>query len=195
MLSKSFLSGGVTPPTQSLGILQRCDLENSSGTEEKKAKKGGKKEKKKRKVFNDDEVAPLAKGGKNDDEEDDGSEDGDDGSEETKKKQKKQRAKAKTKTTKQKKKPAKEKKKKRERNQADLEPGSLEAAVAAMDAAETRAKEKTEVNLLSEDEQDSADMSPWFKAFLNLTSFICTCCRTLKWRALKAVIPTPMFDS
>lgn len=166
-----FPSGVPSPPTQSLGLLQRCDLENSSGeTEDKKGKKGGKKEKKKRKSFNDDEVAPLAKGGKKDDENDEGSSAGDDGSEEPKKKQKKQKAKSKTKASKQKKKPAKERKKKR--SQADENPGSLEAAMAAMDAAETRAKEKTEVSLLSEDEQDSADMFLWSDAFLDSTSFM-----------------------
>lgn len=172
-LSKFAPSGVPNPPAQSLGLLQRCDLENSSGeTEDKKGKKGGKKEKKKRKVFNDDEVAPLAKGGKKDDEHDEGSSAGDDGSEEPKKKQKKQKAKSKTKAAGKKKKPAKEKKKKHERNQADVEPGSLEAAVAAMDAAETRAKEKTEISLLSDGEQDSADMFPWSNAFLDSTSFM-----------------------
>lgn len=44
--------------------------------------------------------------------------------------------------------------------------------MAAMDAAETRAKEKTEVSLLSEDEQDSADMFLWSDAFLDSTSFM-----------------------
>lgn len=116
-------------------------------------------------------MVPLTKGRKKDEE--DGSDSGaaqGDNSEKPKKK-----ASAKTKHTKGKsKKTMKEKKKKPGKNQADFQPCSLQAAIAAMEKSEEKARKKTEVNLLSEEEQEAEEGGRFMSKRIKL--YVANCC-------------------
>ena len=162
------LPGRRPTAPESLGLLQRCDLEQSSETDEKKKDKKTKGKKKQK--FDDKEVVPLAKGHKKD--EDDGSDSGaaeGDDSEKPKKRGKNASAKKAASAKKGKsKKTMKEKKKKPGKNQADLAPGSLQEAMAAMEKSEEKARQKTEVNLLSEEEQEVEEDSRFLPKQMNM---------------------------
>ena len=155
--------------SSSLGLLQRCDIDNSSETDEKKKKKkkDGKgkddEKKKKKQKFEDSEIAPLAKG-KKDDEDDDSESEGQEDGGDTKKRQPK--PKPKQQANKKKTKSGKSKKSKKEKGgkkkpgmdeTASLAPAGVGHALAdayrKAQAAEENAKAKTEVDLLSSEEE------------------------------------------
>lgn len=119
----------------------------------------------------------MTKGRKKD--EDDGSDSGAaEGDDSQKPKRKVKKGATKTKHAKGKsKKTMKEKKTKPGRNQAQYEPGSLEAAMAAMEKSEEEARNKMEVNLLSDEEQEEDSR---FTVCPNFQTNEISCCKK-KW--------------
>lgn len=151
--------------SSSLGLLKRCDVDHSSETEEKKKEKKAKKDgktggKTKKSKFDDSDIAPLEKGKKDDEDDDSESEQGqedDDGP-----RPNKPRAKPKPKQNKKKseksKKPKKNKGgKKKEQEMDQTAPAGVGQVLAdayrKAQIAEENAKAKTEVDLLSSEEE------------------------------------------